>query len=142
LFSVHDDESESEEFSVREGYVHYGSTVKLVCSVTKMALPRLVSCVPVPVYRIRHFHIPHNTPGLPPKILHNLCLPCLLGITVIPREPEDSAFAKVGGKLGVLRGMWKWRIGEVITLQGTEDSTMYGFYARVGKQSLTTECSK
>jgi len=39
---VHDDESESEEFSVREGYVHYGSTVKLVCSVTKMALPRLV----------------------------------------------------------------------------------------------------
>ena len=45
LFSVHDDESESEEFSVREGYVHYGSTVKLVCSVTKMALPRLVSCV-------------------------------------------------------------------------------------------------
>lgn len=45
LFSVHDDESESEEFSVREGYVHYGSTVKLVCSVTKMALPRLVCCV-------------------------------------------------------------------------------------------------
>ena len=44
LFAVHDDESESEEFSVREGYVHYGSTVKLVCSVTKMALPRLV-CV-------------------------------------------------------------------------------------------------
>lgn len=39
---LHDDESESEEFSVREGYVHYGSTVKLVCSVTKMALPRLV----------------------------------------------------------------------------------------------------
>ena len=52
LFSVHDDESESEEFSVREGYVHYGSTVKLVCSVTKMALPRLVSCVPLPVYCI------------------------------------------------------------------------------------------
>lgn len=52
LFSVHDDESESEEFSVREGYVHYGSTVKLVCSVTKMALPRLVSCVRVPVYCI------------------------------------------------------------------------------------------
>jgi len=98
LFSVHDDESESEEFSVREGYVHYGSTVKLVCSVTKMALPRLVSCVPVPVYCIRHFHIPHNKPGLPPKILHKLCLPFLLGITVVPREPEDNAYAKVWGQ--------------------------------------------
>ena len=49
LFSVHDDESESEEFSVREGYVHYGSTVKLVCSVTKMALPRLV-CILYSMY--------------------------------------------------------------------------------------------
>ena len=84
LFSVHDDESESEEFSVREGYVHYGSTVKLVCSVTKMALPRLVSCVAVPVYCIE----------------------------------------------------------EVITGQGTEDSTMYEFYARVGKQDFTNERSK
>lgn len=52
LFSVHDDESESEEFSVREGYVHYGSTVKLVCSVTKMALPRLVRCVLLSIYCI------------------------------------------------------------------------------------------
>lgn len=44
-FTIHlldEDESESEEFTVREGYIHYGSTVKLVCAVTKMALPRLV----------------------------------------------------------------------------------------------------
>lgn len=42
---VDDDESESEEFTSRDGYIHYGATVKLVCSVTGMALPRMVSCL-------------------------------------------------------------------------------------------------
>jgi len=40
---VDDAESESEEFTVRDGYVHYGSTIKLVCTLTGIALPRLVS---------------------------------------------------------------------------------------------------
>lgn len=42
MYLLDDEESESEEFTVRDGYVHYGSTVKLVCSVTGMALPRLI----------------------------------------------------------------------------------------------------
>ena len=42
LFTVDDNEPDSEEFTVRDGYIHYGSTVKLVCSNTEMALPRLV----------------------------------------------------------------------------------------------------
>ena len=39
---VDDNEDESEEFTVRDGYIQYGSTVKLVCTETGMALPRLI----------------------------------------------------------------------------------------------------
>jgi recombining binding protein (suppressor of hairless) len=44
-FTIHlldDDEDESEEFTVREGFIHYGQTVKIVCTRTGLALPRLI----------------------------------------------------------------------------------------------------
>ena len=34
-------------------------------------------------------HISHNAPYLPPKILHNLCVSFLLGITAVLREIEN-----------------------------------------------------
>ena len=61
---------------------------------------------------IRHLHISHNAPYLPitRQISHNrFSFP--LGITAVPREFENDAYAKFcGGKYGVLWGMYKWRI--------------------------------
>ena len=39
---VDENEKEAEEFTVLDGFIHYGQTVKLVCTNTGMALPRLV----------------------------------------------------------------------------------------------------
>ena len=44
-FKIHlipDDEIEGEEFDTEEGYIHYGKSVKLVCTETTMALPLMV----------------------------------------------------------------------------------------------------
>uniref|UniRef100_H2YAM8 Uncharacterized protein n=1 Tax=Ciona savignyi TaxID=51511 RepID=H2YAM8_CIOSA len=44
-FAIHlieENQPEADEFEVRDGYVHYGTSVKLVCSVTGYSLPRLL----------------------------------------------------------------------------------------------------
>ena len=46
---------------------------------------------------IHHLHISHNASYLPPRILHNLCFSYLLGITAVPREIENNAYAKFWG---------------------------------------------
>ena len=44
---------------------------------------------------IRHFHIFHNAPYLPPKFCITFVF--LLGITAVPREIENNAYAKFLG---------------------------------------------
>jgi recombining binding protein (suppressor of hairless) len=42
IYLLDENSGEVEEFPVRDGFIHYGSTVKLVCSQTGLALPQLV----------------------------------------------------------------------------------------------------
>ena len=58
-------------------------------------------------FTIHHFHIDHNAPCLPPKILHNHCFQSLLGITVITREIQDNGYAKFCGVNRVLYCLWE-----------------------------------
>ena len=49
------------------------------------------------VNAIHYFHIDHNEPCLPLRILHNYCFQFLQGITVVPREIENNGYAKCWG---------------------------------------------
>ena len=50
-----------------------------------------------------------------PQILHNLCSSFLLGITVVPREIEDNAYALGGGATKVYLGDVKMANAEMWT---------------------------
>ena len=47
------------------------------------------------IFTIRHLHISHNAPYLPPQILYNLCFSFLRGITAVPREIEKQCLRKL-----------------------------------------------
>ena len=58
------------------------------------------------IFSIRHFHVSHNAPYLPPptpstphQILHNV-FSFLLSITAVPTEIENNGWAKFGGGWG------------------------------------------
>lgn len=42
IYLLDENSAEGDEFTVRDGYIHYNCTVKLVCSVSGLALPRLI----------------------------------------------------------------------------------------------------
>ena len=54
--------------------------------------------------KIRHLHISQNAPYAPPKILHNLCFSFLLGITAVPREMENNAYANFWEQIRCIMG--------------------------------------
>ena len=70
---------------------------------------------------ICHLHIFHNTPCLPPITLHNLCFLVLLGITVVPRDIKDNAYAKFNRETRCTRYFGKcengeWRILKLVNI--------------------------
>ena len=53
---------------------------------------------------IRHFHITHNAPYLPTKILHNLCFSFLLGITAVQEKLKTMLVQNFGGQIRCIMG--------------------------------------
>ena len=66
-------------------------TLELGCPPNSLILRTLyISCT-------HYFHIDHNAPCFPLRILHNHCFQILQGITVVPREIENNGYAKFWG---------------------------------------------
>ena len=67
----------------------------LICNLWKVPLKNLKDNFSYPL--IRHFHIPHNTPCLPPKILRKHWLQFLLGWLRYPGEMENKGYVDFWG---------------------------------------------
>ena len=78
--------------------------------------------------KIRHFHISHNAPYLPAKILHNLWFSFLLGFTAVPREIENNAYAKF------------WRANKVH--YGKCGSGVLDALSRCSREATVKKCTK
>jgi len=77
------------------------ATFRNVKGFVKLCIPNTIKVALVNCHWLLgtyHFHISHNTPYLPAKILYILCFQFLLGITVVPGEIEDNAYATFWGK--------------------------------------------
>ena len=58
----------------------------------------------IPCLLIRYVHISHNTPFLPPKILHNLCFLFLLGVTAVQEKLKTMLMQNFGEQTGCILG--------------------------------------
>ena len=64
------------------------------------------------MFFIGHFGKYHNTLCLSPQILHKHCFQFFMGLTMVPRENKNNAYAKFGGTnkeyYGIFRsGLWR-----------------------------------
>ena len=82
----------------------------MMWKITSIVYPKLAICTSP----IIHLACPRPPPPFP-KILHNLCSSFLLGITVVPREIEDNAYALGGGATKVYLGDVKMANAEMWT---------------------------
>ena len=71
--------------------------VNILCIVRVISLSNIQTVWLAWIASIRHLHISHHAPYLPPKILHNLCFSFLVGFTAFPGETENNAYAKFWG---------------------------------------------
>ena len=76
----------------RSGYCHQYGISALICqaSFREETTGGVAKCGLFSQAAIRHLHISHNAPYLPPKIFHKLCFSFLLSITAVPREMENN----------------------------------------------------